>query len=452
MSSVTASMPATVPSVVPSRLPALVVLLVLAAGLAVAVLLTTPWHPLSGAIPGGPAAVDPARDFTPAQMSRAAEFHRAVNPPAYAGLAVGLLVAAVLGLTSLGARLIGAVSSPLGGGFFARVVVGGLAVLLAGRIATIGFSAWGEVGLRRFGLSTQGWGGWLADQAKGFGLTVVLAVLALLAVFGLVRAFPRHWWVPVGLGAAALVIGLSFVYPLIVEPIFNKFTPMPAGPLRSELLDLAARDHVPVKDVLVADASRRTTASNAYVSGFGSTRRIVVYDTLLKTATPEEVTVIVAHELGHAKRNDVLHGTLEGALAAGAGVVLLYLLVTWEPLLHRAGVVSMRDPRALALVLFLAALLSQLAAPASNLVSRHIESRADVHALELTRDPQTFAESMRSLAVQNLSSLRLNPVVYAFFATHPTPPERIATARSWAKLHGVPVPNDLAPTTAPRQP
>ena len=89
-----------------------------------------------------------------------------------------------------------------------------------------------------------------------------------------------------------------------------RFTPLPAGQLRTDLLQLAARDHVPVEDVLVADASRRTTALNAYVSGFGSTRRIVLYDTLVEKASPREVELVVAHELGHAKRQDVLHGTL----------------------------------------------------------------------------------------------------------------------------------------------
>src|SRR4029077_12310053 len=106
------------------------------------------------------------------------------------------------------------------------------------------------------------------------------------------------WWWSIGavLGAT-LVVVLSFAYPIVVEPVFNSFTPMPAGELRTSLLTMAARDGVPVRDVLVADASRRTNSLNAYVSGFGATRRIVVYDTLLKDATPDEVRLIVAHEL-----------------------------------------------------------------------------------------------------------------------------------------------------------
>ena len=131
---------------------------------------------------------------------------------------------------------------------------------------------------------------------------------------------------------------------------WHSFTPMADGPLRTSLMRLAERDGVPVRDVLVADASRRTTALNAYVSGLGPTRRIVVYDTLLREAPPEQVEAVVAHELGHAKRNDVLTGTLIGALGAAAGVCALYLIGSWGGLLRRAGVDSIVDPRALALV------------------------------------------------------------------------------------------------------
>jgi len=137
------------------------------------------------------------------------------------------------------------------------------------------------------------------------------------AFYGLVRIAPKTWWAWAAGGAAVLVVLLSFVLPVVFEPIFNKFTPMPDGPLRSDLVAMAARDGVPVKDVLVADASRRTRAVNAYVSGFGPTRRIVVYDTLLEQATPAEGRERRgATSWGHAKDNDVVTGTLLGALTS----------------------------------------------------------------------------------------------------------------------------------------
>jgi STE24 endopeptidase len=276
----------------------------------------------------------------------------------------------------------------------------------------------------------------------------VLLVLVAIGGYAIVRAWPRGWWAPVAALAAAVVVLLSFVLPVVVEPLFNTFTPMPAGPLRDSLMQLARTDGVPVKEVLVADASRRTTALNAYVSGFGPTRRIVVYDTLLESSSPEEVRLIAAHELGHAKRNDVVVGTIEGALAAAAAVCGLYLLLSWGPLLRRAGLSVVGDPRSLALVMGVVAVLAFVLGPASNVISRRIEARADVHSLDLTHDPAVFAQSERTLSVRNLADLDPNPVVYAMFSTHPTGPERIALARAWAVQHGLPEPPPLAPDDA----
>ncbi len=423
-----------------ARMPALVALLVLAAALAAVIVLTTPWQPLSGHAPGGRAVASWARDFTAAQHAREDAYHAAVRPPAYLSLGVGILVVLVLGFTSYGARLAGALARPLGGGWAWQAVLGSAAVLVLARVVTLPFDVWAQTVVKRYGLSTQGWGGWADDQLRGLAVALVPTVLVVLAFYALVHRWPRTWWAPAAAGAAAVVVVASFVYPLVVEPVFNKFTPLAAGELRSSLLALAREDGVPVKDVLVADASRRTTALNAYVSGFGSTRRIVLYDTLLHSATPEEVRLVVAHELGHAKRQDVLHGTLEGALGAAAGVCLLFLVLSSGSVLRHGGVTSAGDARSVALVIALVTVGSTLAGPLQNLVSRRIEARADVHALDLTRDPATFIASEKRLAVKNLSDLDPSPVVYALFATHPTSPERIAVARSWARMHAVPVP------------
>ncbi len=231
----------------------------------------------------------------------------------------------------------------------------------------------------------------------------------------------------------------SFVYPVVVEPLFNDFTPLPEGRLRSDPIAIASRDGVPVEDVLVADASRRTTALNAYVSGFGATRRIVVYDTLLR-APAGEVELVVAHELGHAKNGDVLYGTLVGALGAAAGACLLFMVVSLPSVRRRAGVASAGDPRAVGLLLGLMSLATVLSGPAENVVSRQIETRADVHALDLTRDPATFAAMQKRLAVTNISDLSPDAFEYLMYASHPTSPQRLALARSWARLHGLPEP------------
>jgi STE24 endopeptidase len=428
-----------------SEAAARLALVVLGVALVVAVITTTPWRALDEPVPGGRAAVDWSRDFSPQEKAREDRYHREVRPPAYLSLAVGLLVGGVLGLTSLGARLIEAAARPLGGGWFGQIMLGGLAVALLIRLATLPFSAWAEAVRRSFGLSTRSWGGFAVDLAKGFGLSAALSLGVLLGFYALLRAAPRAWWLPAAAGGAALVIVLSFGYPVLVEPVFNRFTPMAPGPLRATLLEVAARDGVPVRDVLVADASRRTSALNAYVSGFGSTRRIVVYDTLLREAAPAEVELIVAHELGHAKENDVLRGTLLGALGLAFAVCVLHAVLQWSGLLRRAGATWPGDPRSLALVLFAVAVLTALSGPAQNLVSRRVEARADIHSLDLTREPGTFTQMQRRLALANLSDLDPNPVAYGLLATHPTVTERMALARSWARAAGVPEPRDLAP-------
>ncbi|MCO5967097.1 M48 family metallopeptidase [Actinoallomurus soli] len=427
-----------------SRRTAAVAAGVLGASLVVVMAVVTPWHPLAG----GRGAPDPALDFTRDQLARSESFSAALNGPAYGGLVAGLVVVLVLGLTPWGARLLGAAirwrspseTRPRLWRHGLRLLAVAVVLSALTQLVALPFGAWSESVLRRYGLSTQGWGSWLGDRLTGFGVSLVIWVVALLGLHLLIRRFPRHWWAGAAVGGFLLVTAVSYAYPVVVEPLFNDFTSMPAGPLRTDLLRMARADGVPVRDVLVADASKRTTELNAYVSGFGSTRRIVVYDTLLASQSPQEVELVVAHELGHAKRNDVLTGTLVGGLGVATGACVLYLVMTSPRLLRRAGVRSAADPRSTALLLAAVTVLAQAAGPVQNLVSRHIEARADAHSLALTRDPATFIAMQRSLSLRNLDDLSPGPFAYALWNTHPSGPERIAMGRAWARLHHVPVP------------
>ncbi len=150
--------------------------------------------------------------------------------------------------------------------------------------------------------------------------------------------------------------------------------------------------------------------------------------------------LIVAHELGHAKARDVLWGTFVGALGVALAVCALALLMRSQWLLDRAGVDGPGDARAVALLLALTAVLTFVSGPAENLVSRRIEARADLHSLNLTREPDEFVAMQRRLATVNLSDLDPSPLVFGMFASHPTAPQRIALARNWAGVHDLPVP------------
>lgn len=391
--------------------------------------------------------VRPGWDFTPPEQAHQQAFSTAVRPWGYASLAVSLAVPLVLGLTPRGARLLDRFRRGRRWPWPAQVLLLVLFVTLAARLASLPLSAGAEVVRRRFGLSTYTWPAWLADVAVAWAVGGFVTAGALLLLVWSARRW-RQWWVPAAAGAALATAAGSFLYPVVVEPLFLRFTAMPDSPLRERLTDLAGRSTTVVDEVLVADASRRTTAANAYVSGLGATSRLVVYDTLLASADDDEVAQVVAHELAHAEGGHVLRVTVLGGIAAAAGTCLLAGLLRWQPLLRRAGVTGVADPRAVALVLALSTLAGQVSAPVSNAVSRRLETSADVRALELTRAPESFVAMQRGLAVTNLTDLEPSPWRVLWFATHPSPPRRIAAARAWAVQEGLPPPPPLVPPLA----
>jgi STE24 endopeptidase len=404
------------------------VALVAALGLVMA--LRVPW--------GGPPApradqLAALRELPADSVARGRAFHAALRPGTYGSMAIGLVVALVLGLTPAGGALVRLAGRPFNGHWLAEALLGGLLVVFVGELVGLPFAAWRQNVLRRYGLSTQGWGGWSVDLLKAYAIGAVLGAIVLVGFYTVTHFVPRWWWIPGAAGAAGLTVLLTFVFPVLIEPVFNKFTPLEQGQLRSDLIAMADRDGVPVKGVLVADASRRTRAVNAYVSGLGPTRRIVIYDTLLREAPPAEVESVVAHELGHARDGDVVTGTLIGALGAAAAVCGLYVLGAWTGLLRRAGVESLAEPRAVALLLAIATVAGLVAGPLQNAVSRRIEARADRHALRLTHDPATFETMQARLSEVNLGDPDPNPVEFALFASHPSTVQRMAAARAWAR-------------------
>ncbi|HEX8970469.1 M48 family metalloprotease, partial [Oryzihumus sp.] len=320
------------------------------------------------------------------------------------------------------------------------VVATALVVLALQWLVALPSGIHSEQVLRDYHLSTQTWAGWLRDEAVGWAMNAALTTLGLLAVWWVVRRAPRRWPWLLAAGAAAVTVLGSVLYPLVVEPAYNRFTPLPDSALTRSISALAARDGIVRVRVVVSDASARTTGENAHVSGLGSTRWVVLDDTTVARAKqdPAAVLAVVAHEFGHVKAQDVLVGTALGAVGAATGVLALGWLL--------AGARGRRwlDPRATgrrsvargtALLLAVVATAPWLGAPVTNLVSRHLEARADAHSLDLTRDVPAFERMQHDLAVTNLS--RLEPTWWqtALFATHPDPAWRIAQARAWERLH-----------------
>lgn len=392
-----------------------------AAALVVVIVTTTPWHLIDLPKP------DAALDFTAAEIDRQERFRHDLLPWSTTSWVLSVLVPLVIGFSPLGRRLYDAVK--LRRWYFAVPVLVAALGLLAS-LVTVPTDILAEQVTRDYGLSTESWGLWLRDRAVNWALMSLALIAIAVGLIALAKKWRTWWWAPAAIAGALLVLGVSFAYPVLVEPRFNEFTSMAPGPQRDDFLQLAAEDGVPVKDVLVADASKRTTTLNAYVSGIGSTRRLVVYDTLLENAPPAQVRLVVAHELGHAAEDDVLHGTLIGTLGAALAVVLLRLLLG----------ARMSDPRRTALLLAMIVAGTTLAAPVQNLVSRRIEVRADYHSLKLTDDPKDFVDMQHQLSVTNISGLEPSRWRYWMFASHPSPPERIAMGRAWATQRGTTIP------------
>ncbi|MBA2769500.1 MAG: M48 family peptidase, partial [Sporichthyaceae bacterium] len=203
-----------------SRWALVAVATVLGLALLALVVVLTPWRPLGGV---AIEAAQPMLDFTKQQIAREDAYHSAVRPPGYASLVVSLMVALALGLTPLGARVVERAAAPLGGGWVWQVLLGAVALTLVGRALTLPWDAWAESVRRRYGLSTRSWGGWVADVAKGYGVGLVLTMVVLLVVVGLARWSSQWWWALGAAIGAVLVAVVSFAYPVVVEPVFNKF-------------------------------------------------------------------------------------------------------------------------------------------------------------------------------------------------------------------------------------
>ena len=361
---------------------------------------------------------DPLRFFAAEEVERARRYHRARYLLLLADLLLGLSVLATFAFAWPGDRLDGWAR---GLGWAAAAAVEAGILVVVGEALRLPGAFWiGHVRERRWGFSTQSHRGWLVDQAKGLAVSLALGVAALTAFVALARALPRWWPAVAAPGLALLALVLSFVAPVLLEPLFNRFRPLEDEALAGDLRALAERAGVPVRDVLVADASRRTTKHNAYVSGLGRTRRVVVYDTLLREGRPRELALVVAHELGHRRARHVVKGTVIGMIGAAAFVLVLWALLHWSALPEPG------NPRVIPVVLLVGALLELAALPLGAALSRRWEREADRVSVELTGDRKAYSGVHLRLARANLSDLDPPRLLYALLFSHPTAPERLA--------------------------
>ena len=270
------------------------------------------------------------------------------------------------------------------------------------------------------GLATQSWGGWAGDVARSTALAAGFSAAGAVVVAALMRRFGEHWWLPAAAGSVVVAVFVTIAGPVLLEPIFNDFVPLPDGELRREVLALAERAGVDVGEVFEVDASRRTTAANAYVNGLGSTRRVVLYDTLLSAFSPAEARTVVAHELAHVHYRDVPRLLVYLAIVAPGATARVAERLEGS---HAPGL------PALALA---GGLVSGLVGVVSRQLSRAVERRADSYSLALTEEPDAFASFERRVTRQNLADPDPPGWLWRLLGTHPPIVERLGIAAAYA--------------------
>jgi STE24 endopeptidase len=281
---------------------------------------------------------------------------------------------------------------------------------------------------RKYGLSSESFAAWLLDHLKALSVGFVLSVGAAVAVYGSIEVWPDRWWiVDTGLFVAVAIV-LSRLAPIVLMPMFYRFTPLARESLRDRLIALSTRAGVPVLGVFEWGLGEKTTRANAALVGMGRTRRILVSDTLLKDYSDDEVEVILAHELSHHVHHDIWSGlAIETVIAAASLAAANAAVATFGP---RLGIARASDVAGLPLLVLAGGAMSLLLTPVANAWSRHNERRADRYALSLTGRSGPFISAMRRLGAQNLAEEHPSKPVFWFFHTHPTVDERIAAARN----------------------
>lgn len=281
----------------------------------------------------------------------------------------------------------------------------------------------------RYGLSNERVADWARDQVKSFAIVLFLGAGAATVVYGFIRVMPDGWWLPTGGVFALLIVGLTNLAPVTLLPLFYRVKPLERESLRQRLLALAERAGARVLGAYELGFGEKTKKANAALAGLGSTRRILVSDTMLAEYSDEEIEVVLAHEIAHHVHGDIWKGILfeTGLILAGFYVAARVLAALVGPL----GISAASDVAGLPVLLLAAGAVSLVMLPAAHAMSRAYERSADRFALELTRNPGAFVSAMRRLGAQNLAEDDPSRIIQWLFYSHPPIRERIAAAEAF---------------------
>lgn len=285
----------------------------------------------------------------------------------------------------------------------------------------------------RFHLSTQTQKSWAVDELKSLGIEVAFGVLAVTILYYLIRAVSL-WWLAAAVLFAILSILLSIIVPYVLMPLFYKVTPLTDSSLKGTLLEMSRKVGAKSVDrVIVADESRKSVRANAFFSGIGKSRAIVLFDTLLSNFTRREVITVVAHELGHYVNKDIWkEAILSGFLIVPPFFIADYVLSVGA---GNLGLTGAADPAGVPVIFAILMGVSFVLQPISNGISRIMESKADEFALRAADDSEAQSSAERRLADLSLAVDKPNRLVELVFYTHPSPSKRVQLADGWRKDH-----------------
>jgi STE24 endopeptidase len=326
-----------------------------------------------------------------------------------------------------------------------------LAYTLAGWLITLPWSIYTDfIREGQYGLMNQTFAAWFVDTLKSVGIDLIVFPLLAMAVYAVIRRFPRNWWlVATGVVAAFLAFGM-LLSPVYIAPLFNKYTELPAGPVRDRIVAMAQAKQIPSEHIYLFDASKQTKRISANVSGIGPTIRISLNDNLLNRSSEAEIAAVMGHEMGHYVLGHVWWSLLFLSLLAA---VILYLVSRIAPGLiarhgARWGVRDIGDPASMPVLGILIAVFSLLTTPLTKTLIRVDESQADAFGLDTAREPDAFASIAMKLS--EYRKIEPGPIEEALFFDHPSGATRVRMSMQWKKDH-VPNAQMIDPPPMPQQ-
>jgi STE24 endopeptidase len=379
---------------------------------------------------------DPRDWFDRAEIDRGRAYNKPLERLSLARLALGGAVTIAFIVGEAAPRLLDALGVE---GWALQLVV----VIVAFEAVTLIVAPWFEayralVYDRRWGLSTQTGRLWVLDQVKDLALALVLSIALAVPLYALIRS-TELWWLFGWLLFSGFTLAFGFLWPVVIAPLFNRFTPLDDAELAARLAAVADRAGLEISGVFVNDASKRTNATNAYVAGLGRTRRVVLFDTILRWP-PEPIEQVVAHELGHWKHAHLRRKIPVLVVAQLVMFLSTWALLQWEWLLDVAGIESVGDPASFPLLISLFPLSLLLTGLGTAWLSRADERQADIHALEVLDRPDELADVYRRLAADH--NANVDPSRWKRLkASHPPLAERMQMAKEWGESGAVPAPD-----------